>query len=200
MKVNEKTKELRGNCNLFARCALIQGKRSIDMKDIIENYELNVFPKSLFSSDGSLLDGSKSKSDAVTEILKAAEIEPSDQLPTRPDCVVFDAMRVLNEMSTKRLKTGKDLSNEFLRRIDAISSNAGLQIIAFDTYSETPSLKDRTRNHAKKLSTPPRDFNVTLETDIEKVGMSELLASSKIKRSITDLLIQASNKPHEEGK
>ena len=33
MKVNEKNKELRGNCNLFARCALIQGKRSIDMKD-----------------------------------------------------------------------------------------------------------------------------------------------------------------------
>ena len=27
IKVNDKTKELRGNCNLFARCALIQGKR-----------------------------------------------------------------------------------------------------------------------------------------------------------------------------
>ena len=76
-----------------------------------------MFPKSLFSSDGSLLDGSKSKSDAVTEILKDAEIEPSDQLPTRPDCVVIDAMRVLNEMSTKRLKTGKDLSNEFINLI-----------------------------------------------------------------------------------
>ena len=111
MKVNDKTKELRGNCNLFARCALIQGKRNIDMKDMIGNYELTVFPKSLFSSDGSLLDGGKSKSDAVTDILKATEVEPSDQLPNRPDCVVFDAMRVLNEMSTKRLKTGKDLSN-----------------------------------------------------------------------------------------
>ena len=99
-----------------------------------------MFPKNLLFSDGSLLDGSKSKSDALTEILKAAEIEPSDQLRTRPDCVVFDAMRVLNKMSTKRFKTGKDLSNKFLDRIDAISLNAGLQIIAFDTYSETPSL------------------------------------------------------------
>ena len=103
---------------------------------------------------------------------------------------MFDAMRVLNEMSTKRFKTGKDLTNEFLHRIDVISLNAGLQIIAFDTYSETPSLKDRTRISRKKLSTPPRDFNVTLETNLEKVGMLELLASSKTKRSITDLLIQ----------
>ena len=133
MKVNDKTKELRGNCNLFARCALIQGKRNIDMKVIIGDYELTVFPKSLFSSDGSLLDGSKLKSDAVTEILKATEVEPKDQLPTKPDCVVFDAMRVLNEMSTKRFTPGKDFSNKFLRQIDSISSDAGLQIVAFNT-------------------------------------------------------------------
>ena len=119
------------------------------MKDIIGNNELTVFPKCLFSSDGSLLDGGESKSDAVTEILKATEVEPSDQLPNRPDCVVFDAMRVLNEMSGKRFKTGKDLSNEFLHRIDAISLNARLQIVVFDTYSETSSLKDKTKYHAK---------------------------------------------------
>ena len=65
-------------------------------------------PKSLFSSDGSLLDGSKSKSDAVAGILKVTEVEPTDQIANKPDCVVFDAMRVLNEMSTKRFKTGKD--------------------------------------------------------------------------------------------
>ena len=74
IKVNEKTKELRGNCNLFVRCALIQGKRNIDMKDIAEDYKLTVFPKELSPPDGSLLDGSKSKSDAVTEVMKAAEV------------------------------------------------------------------------------------------------------------------------------
>ena len=74
IKVNEKTKELRGNCNLFARCALIQGKRNIDMKVIVGDYELTVYPKSLFTSDGSLLDGGNSKSDAVTEVMKAAEV------------------------------------------------------------------------------------------------------------------------------
>ena len=74
IKVNDKTKKLRGNCNLFARCALIQGKRNIDMKVIVGDYELTVYPKSLFTSDGSLLDGGNSKSDAVTEVMKAAEV------------------------------------------------------------------------------------------------------------------------------
>ena len=149
------------------------------MRVIIGDYELTMVPKSLFSSDGFLLNGSKSKSYAVAEILKVTEVEPTDQIANKPDCVVFDAMRMLNEMSTKRFKTGKDLSNEFVRRIDSISSDAGLQIVAFDTYDETPSLKDRTRTSRKKLATPPRDFNVNLETDIEKVAMSELLASKK---------------------
>ena len=149
-----------------------------------------MFTKSLFSSDRSLLNGSKLKSDAVTEILKAAEIEPSDQLPNRQDCVVFDTMRVLNKMSAKRFKTGKDLSNGLLHRINAISLNVGLQIVVFDTYSATSSLKDKTRISHKKCSTPPRDFNVNPEANLEKVGIPELLASSKTKRSITDLLIQ----------
>ena len=82
---------------------------------------MSVFPKSLFSSDGSLLDGSKSKSDAVTKVMKAAEVEPNESLPMKLDCgAVLDAMRLLNEMNTKNFKTGKDLLTEFLRRIDTI--------------------------------------------------------------------------------
>ena len=60
------------------------------MRVVVGNYELTVFPKSLFSSDGSLLDGSKSKSDAVTEVMKAAE--PNESLPMKADCAVFDTM------------------------------------------------------------------------------------------------------------
>ena len=189
IKVNDKTKELRGNCNLFARCALIQGKRNIDMKVIVGDYELTVFPKSLFTSDGSLLDGSKSKSDAVTEVMKAAEVEPNEQLPLNPDCVVFDAMRLLNEMNTKKFKTGNDLLNEFLRRIDVISSNAQIRIVSFDTYRESSSLKDSIRITHKKPSIPPRYFNICLETDIERVSMPELLASNTTKKSLTELLM-----------
>ena len=87
------------------------------MKVIVGDYELTVYPKSLFSSDGSLLDGSKSKSEAVNELLKYTGYDPRDKSPLNPDFVVIDAMRVLNEMATKRFKTGKDLVDEFCCRI-----------------------------------------------------------------------------------
>ena len=79
-----------------------------------------VYPKSLLSSDGSLLGGSKSKSEAVSKLLKYTGYEPSDKPPANLDSVVIDAMIVLNHMATKRFKTVKDLVNEFGRRIEII--------------------------------------------------------------------------------
>ena len=86
--------------------------------------------------------------------MKAAEVEPNESLPMKPDCAVFNAMRLLNEMNMKNCKTGKDLLKEFLHRIDTISSNAQIRIVAFDTYSESPSLKDSTASHEKALDSP----------------------------------------------
>ena len=43
-----------------------------------------------------IIDGSKSESDAIIEVMKATEVEPNVQLPLNPDCVIFDAMRLLN--------------------------------------------------------------------------------------------------------
>ena len=59
------------------------------------DYELTVYPKSLFSSDGSLLDGSKSKSEAVNEVLKYTGYDQRDKSPLNPDSVVIDAINVL---------------------------------------------------------------------------------------------------------
>ena len=103
------------------------------MKVVVSDYELTVYPRSLFSSDGSLLDGNKSKSEAVTELLKYNGYEPSDKPPANPEYILIDAMRVLNEMATKRFKTEKDLVNEFRGWIEVISSNAMLQTVVFDT-------------------------------------------------------------------
>ncbi len=115
------------------------------------------------SSDGSLLDGSKSKSDAVTEIMKAAEVEPNESLPMKPDCAVFDAMRLLNEMNTKNFKTGKDLLEEFLCRIDTISPNTQIRVVAFDTYSV--SLPERQHPHlTKKALNSPTSFQYIFES------------------------------------
>lgn len=100
----------------------------------------------------------------------------------------------------KPFKTGKDSSKEFLHWIDAVPLNTGLQIIAL-TYTIKHLHKDRTRIPRKKLSTPPRDFNVTLETNIENIGMPELLASSKTKQEIYHRLVDSpSHQPHEEVK
>ena len=77
------------------------------MKVVVSDYELTVYPRSLFSSDGSLLDGNKSKSEAVTELLKYTGYEHSNKPPANPDSVVIDAMRVLNEMATKISKQEK---------------------------------------------------------------------------------------------
>ena len=59
------------------------------MKVIVGDYELTIYPKSLFSSDGSLLDGSKSKSEAVKELLKSAGYDPRDKSPLNPDSFVI---------------------------------------------------------------------------------------------------------------
>ena len=70
-----------------------------------------------------------------------------------------------------------------------ISSNAQIRIVSFDTYRESSSLKDSTRIARKKRSIPPRHFSICLETDIERVSMSELLASNTTKKSLTELLM-----------
>ena len=65
MKVHDKIVVLRWNCNLFARCALMQKQRDIDMKKVVGEHELTIVPRSLFNVDGSLLVGAKNKSEAV---------------------------------------------------------------------------------------------------------------------------------------
>ena len=57
------------------------------MKVVVGDCERSIL-KNLFSSDGSSLDGSKSKSEAVNELLKYAGYEPSDKPPANPDSVV----------------------------------------------------------------------------------------------------------------
>ena len=100
-------------------------------------------------------------------------------------------MRVLNEIQSKHLKTGQDLVTEFLRRVDSITVHANVKVIVFDTYDTSQSLKDKTRiSRKKQRPVPPRNFIISLETDIEKVRMDELLASKTTKHSMTQLLMQ----------
>ena len=197
MKVRDKVVELRENCNLFARCALMQKQRNIDMKEVVGDHELTIVPRALFNVDGSLLDSAVKKSDAVTEVLDNVHAHILEDMPIQPKCAI-DSMRVVNEINKKTciMKTGNDLADEFNRRIDTKSRGAGVVVVAFDLYdSQKPSLKGKTRakrtgKKSKKFElVPPRDFKIEGKTKIDKVSLIELLASEKTKRSLTEFLM-----------
>jgi hypothetical protein len=69
--------------------------------------------------------------------------------------------------------------------------HANVKVIVFDTYDTTQSLKEKTRiSRKKQRPVPPRNFIISLETDIEKVRIDELLASKTTKHSMAQLLMQ----------
>ena len=188
MKVNDKVVELKENCNLFARCAVIQGKRNyIDMKQLIGNYELTVTPPSLFRHDGTLHDGYQGKSKLVHTILEHRKHEPSSYL--NAVCVVINARFLLNQMNPKSptIRNGKDLAAEFLYRIYQISSTSSIFINVFDQYLPN-SMKSLTRE--KRGGKMARYFKVNEETSLEKIGMTELLSNTSTKSSIVNLLMK----------
>ena len=199
MKVHDKIVELRSNCNLFARCAVIKGKRDIDMKIVVGDYELMTVPRSLMKPDGTLLSGHVGKADLVKEVLKEFCVTPAETLNLCPDdtiVVVIDAMHIVNKINPKPvwIKTGDDLAKEFTNHIDIRSQNASTVMIVFDTYRDL-SLKsatrdDRTigkRNMRKVLCC----FKIESETKIGKISMSEILATNQTKRSLTHFLMAA---------
>ena len=70
MKICQQTiVELKYNCNLFARCAVLKGKRDIDMKMVVGDYELMTVPRSLMTADGMLIPRHVGKSELVDEIM-----------------------------------------------------------------------------------------------------------------------------------
>ena len=74
--MHDKVIELKENCNLFARCALVNDKRNIDMRTVIGEHELTNVPLSLFNPHVSLINGGVGKSSAVDEVLKFANAKP----------------------------------------------------------------------------------------------------------------------------
>jgi len=153
IKINDKIIELRGNCNLFARCALMQQQRDINMKEVIGEFELTTTPRSLFNPDGSLLNGSVNKADAVTEVLDKFQVKVHETMPSQAKCCVIDSMRIINEMNPKPriIKTGRDLAMEFNRKVDQKALDSNLLVIVFDIYVLSHSLKGRTRKERKKI-------------------------------------------------
>ena len=193
MQVHDKIVELRENANLFARCSLLQSKREFDMEDVVGNHELATVLRSLFKADGILISESEGKSAAIKVILENTGVEKTTVTPTHIDCVVIDAMRVVNEINLKiaLLKTGADFADEFNKRIGNISQHASMIMIVYDRY-EKRSLKNVTssKRMGKWSNKMPRTFAINEMTNIEGVNMDELMASTETKDSIVTFLMR----------
>ena len=64
---------------------------------------------------------------------------------TSAECIAIDARYLLNQISPipKYVKTGKDLATEFCKRVEKLTMNASLVVVAFD--NNDVSLKTGTR-------------------------------------------------------
>ena len=142
--------------NVFiSRIAMIRGKRDVDMKSIIGNFELTPIVHSLMKRDGTLLDGWEGKADLFSIVRNEAQVSVTEVPPCKYEAVAIDAMFVMNQISTKPvwIKTGNDLAKEFCNRVDQQTDGAEVVIIGFEWYSED-SLKAmawKSRNTNKKL-------------------------------------------------
>ena len=83
------------------------------------------------------------KSEAVTELLNATCTEVLEKMPCHPKCAVIDCMWLVNEINPKprSVKTGDDLANEFLRKLDLKTQGATLVITAFDMYGSVSHME-----------------------------------------------------------
>ena len=84
---------------------------------------------------------------------------------------------------------------EFTNHIDIRSQNASTVVIVVDTYRDV-SLKSTTRDDRpigiQNMRKVKRCFKIESETKIEKISMSEILATNQTKRSLTHVLMTAS--------
>ena len=70
-KAEDKLVEVKIQRLLFSRCAVVASSNcDLDMKSVVGEHELDVIPRSLMTSDGSLRPGSDNKSDLIQQITK----------------------------------------------------------------------------------------------------------------------------------
>ena len=186
----------------------------------ITEYEMSVLPRSLFANDGSLLiptdksslmhaveeqkDMSISEEPSDTTAAVAQDVEAkvdSDNIRViglpleensnvNEDAIIFDGMAVLQSMKkTSAMTKIINLKTAFVKRMKRLMKGYTEGCIVFDKYLKA-SLKDKTcAKHAAKVSST--EFMVHDEMNIAKVTLKELLASSKTKSQLTELLTTA---------
>ena len=101
IEVNDKVVELKNNCNLFGKCAVIKGKRDIDMKIVVGDYELMTVPRSLMTADGKLLPGHTGKAELIHETKSECGVGSTNNIQADSIVHVIDAMYIVNTIIPK---------------------------------------------------------------------------------------------------
>ena len=154
-------------------------------------YIVATIPCSLFKAYSTLISRSEGKSAVIKVILENTGVEKTTVTPTHIDCVVIDAIHVVNEINLKiaLLKIGADFADAFDKRIGNLSQHTSMIMIVYDRY-EKRSLKNATRSKqmgkwSKKMS---KTFAINEMTNIEGVTMDELMEQYGNKRLVMFLM------------
>ena len=190
VKVGDQTMELKEDRGLFARMLIVANSRpEMSLEATIGKYELSVVPRALFSADG-LMNHCSDKSQLMTILEKQSEqpvlaMDTTDPTSETDRIAVVDAMVIVQSLDKpKSIKTCKDLSDHFCRKVTRLFNRYEQVHLVFDRYDVERSLKTgtRARRHGSKQVIA---YHMTDSSRIENVSMKLLLSSTTTKDELS---------------
>ena len=158
VKLANKVVELKENRSLFAQILIIGRSRpDVDLQSALGVYEFSCIPRSLFSSDGSLLTCfDKHKLMAILEAPTQEENGPQyfsaihqddEDVELGQKTLIIDGMVIVQELSSLSVKTCKEFAQHFVRRVQYLAVQYQDVHVVFDRYDVEHTLKKATRQH-----------------------------------------------------
>ena len=89
------------------------------------------------------------------------------------------------------MKTGKDLAKEFCDHVDKQSEGAESVVVGFEWYSDASLKAMAWKSRQKSKKKKRNDYVIEQDTDLSKRCMEDILGTTKTKKSVTTLLMNA---------
>ena len=190
--VCEKTKkDLVQQRSLFARLMMVcKSRPDIDIKETIGLYEFTVFPRSLFASDGIMMQCSCKSTLMHIPEKQCGESSTISIGSGDVTVVIVDGMAEVQSLDKLHwIKTCKDLAEHFIARLFVKYNNTQQIRLIFDGYDVLSWLKSASRR--KRQGTQEPIYNhITDSTHIAKVTLKKLISHTKNKAELTAFLAQ----------
>ena len=180
---------LKADRALFARFLVVTLSRpEIILKESIGTFEYAVFPRSVYTLDGSLRSSvNKSKLMSLLEGLVRGD-SSSTKDTQRNSCKrvqIIDGMAVVQLMGKPAwVRTVQHLGDHFVNVIESKSINSQEVHVVFYRYDFDKSLKEKTRQTRQKNRRSVA-YDISDDAVIEKVSLQELLSNQGNKQKLT---------------